>query len=577
MSGSPSLSRGLIPLSRPEQAQTDVSTSRRLSGANAVAAGIFLSRIAGIVRTVVLGAVVGTGTALDAFGFAMRLPNLLQNLLGEGSLSASFIPVYAKLVEDGEEERAGRVAGTVLTLLVLVTGLIVLVAVLAAGPIITLATSWEGDPERFDLAVQLFRITTVGIGFLVISAWCLGVLNSHRRFFLSYVSPVAWNSAQITVLVLAAVLMWTDLDTVVALAWAVVAGGVLQTAVQLKTTRSLLPALRLGIDRGGDVSDVLRRFVPAVGARGVIQFSSVVDQFLLAAVVVKAVGLYVLALPLYITPISLFGFSVAASELAEMSRRSDSLDALADRLTPALRRVLIPAGFITVAYLAAAPIFVDALYGWPSRLIGKAIPAADILVLGYLLMAMAIGLPAAMTARVTQNTLYSIGDVKGPARIAVIRVLVSAVVSVTLMLQLDWLTFDDTTIVQFGDVPHWPPFERVPEGRRLQAGANPQIPHLGVVGLGLGSAVAAWLEWGLLRVRLRAELGRQAAQAVSSGWMRQIMVAAVAAGLAMVLARLVPLPSPIDAVLIAVVGVGTYAGFLWIQGVRSLSALASRP
>ncbi len=554
-----------------------MTTKRRLGGANAVAAGIFLSRIAGIVRTVVLGAVVGTGTALDAFGFAMRLPNLLQNLLGEGSLSASFIPVYAKLVEDGEEERAGRLAGAVLTLLVLVTGVIVLAAVLAAAPIVALVTSWEGDPARFDLTVQLFRITTVGIGFLVVSAWCLGVLNSHRRFFLSYVSPVAWNAAQIVVLLLAAILVWTDVDAVVALAWAVVGGGILQTAVQLRTTKSLLPALRLGVRRDADVKDVVNRFIPAVGARGVIQFSSFIDQFLLAAIVVKAVGLYLLALPLYITPISLFGFSVAASELAEMSRSSDRLDALAARLTPALRRVLLPAGFITVAYLAAAPVFVDALYGWPSRLLGRSIAEPDIAVLGYLLMAMALGLPAAMTARVTQNTLYSIGDVKGPARIAVIRVAVSAVLSVLLMLQLDWLTFDGTQVVQFDSFPHWPPFERVPEARRLQENIEMQIPHLGVVGLGLASACAAWVEWILLRARVRSKLGREGAKAVSSGWFKPIAASSVGAFVAMVGIRLVPLPSPIDAVLIAIVGLATYAGILWMQGVRSLSGLASKP
>ncbi len=550
---------------------------RRLGGANAVAAGIFLSRIAGIVRTVILGAVVGVGTPLDAFAFAMRLPNLLQNLLGEGSLSASFIPVYAKLVEDGEEERAGRLAGTVLTLLVLVTGLIVLVSVLAAEPIIALVTSWEGDPSRFDLTVRLFRITTVGIGFLVVSAWCLGVLNSHRRFFLSYVSPVAWNAAQITVLILAAVLVWTDLDTVVALAWAVVGGGILQTAVQLRTTRSLVPNLRLGLRQDSDVKDVVGRFIPAVGARGVIQFSSFIDQFLLAAIVVKAVGLYALALPLYITPISLFGFSVAASELAEMSRSSDRLDALAARLTPALRRVLLPAGFITVAYIAAAPVFVDALYGWPSRLLDRSIGASDILVLGYLLMAMALGLPAAMTARVTQNTLYSIGDVKGPARIAVIRVAISAVLSVVLMLQLDWLTFDGIQVVRFDNFPHWPPFERVPEARRLQDNVDQKIPHLGVVGLGLASAVAAWVEWALLRARLRSKLGRRGAQAVSSRWLRQITGASVGAFVVMIAARQLQLPSPVDAILIVAAGLAVYAGILWMYGVRSLSALASKP
>ncbi len=554
-----------------------MASTSRLRGANAVAAGIFLSRIAGIVRTVVLGAVVSVGPALSAFGFAMRLPNLLQNLLGEGSLSASFIPVYAKLVDEGEEERAGKVAGTALAFLLLVTGVVVLVAVSAARPIVGLMTSWEGDPKTFDLTVQLFRITTVGIGFLVISAWCLGILNSHRKFFLSYVSPVAWNATQIVVLLFAALVAWTDTEIMVALAWAVVAGGVLQTAVQLRTTSSLLNGGRLSLTVDPDTREVLRRFVPAVGARGVIQISSLIDQFLLGAIMISAIGIYVLALPLYVTPISLFGFSVAASELAEMSRRSDRLDLLAGRLRPAIRRVLVPAGFVAVAYLAAGPVFVDALYGWTSRLFGSPQKTENLLVLGYLLMAMALGLPAAMTARVTQNTLYSIGDVKGPARIAVIRVGVSAVLSVLLMLQMDWLTFDDGEVVTFGDFPHWPPWERLPEARRLQGGVDSPIPHLGVVGLGLASAVAAWVEWGLLRARIRSKLGRQGAEAVSSGWLRQITLASLGAAAVMIAVRQLPLPSPINAAAIAITGLVAYAGILWMQGVRSLSALASKP
>lgn len=549
-----------------------MAVAQRFRGANAVAAGILLSRIAGILRTVIQGVVLGRGVALDAFVVAMRLPNLLQNLLGEGSLSASFIPVYAKLVEDGKQEEAGRLAGTIVTLLALVTTAIVAVAVAAADPIIRITTDLERKPETFALTVDLFRITSVGIGFLVISAWCLGILNSHRRFFLSYVAPVAWSAVQIVALVLAALLAWSNLDAVMALAWAVVIGGVVQTALQIGTVRSLVPSLRLGLRSDGNVRNVLTRFAPAVGARGVIQFSSFVDTFLLTMLVTGAPGIYGLALPLYLTPISVFGFSVAASELAEMSRQSDHLPRLTARLQPALRRVILPAGFVTVAYLAAAPVFVDALYGWPSRLLDRGLSdPQSVLVLGYLLMALAVGLPAAMTARVTQNTLYSIGDVKGPARIAFVRVAVGIVASYLLMLQFDWLTFDGTTIVAFDSFPHFPPFERVPEARRSQE----QIPHLGVVGLGLGSAIAAWVEWALLRARVRSKLGRQGAQALSSGWLGQISIASIGALATMMATRQIPLPSPVDAALIAGAGLGVYAGILWMQGVRSLSGLAS--
>jgi len=181
-------------------------------------------------------------------------------------------------------------------------------------------------------------------------------------------------------------------------------------------------------------------------------------------------------------------------------------------------------------------------------------------------------MPAAITARVTQNTLYSLGDVKGPARIAVVRMITSVVASYLLMLQLDWLTIEATSIIEFGSFPHWPPWEQVPESRRVLQGAP---PHLGVVGIGLGSSLAAWVEWVLLRMRLRSRLGSAGAGVLTSDWGLNVFVAAVGSGAAMFMATLVQLPSPIDALLTALVGLAVYGSLLWIQGIKPPSRLAS--
>ncbi len=528
-----------------------------------MAAGIFLSRIAGLIRNVVIGVVLGgSGGVLDAFNFAMRIPNIMQNLLGEGSLSASFIPVYAKLVEDGKEEEADDLAGVVVTLLALATAILVLLAVFLARPLVWLLTDWEIDPVKYELTITLTRITTIGIGFLVISAWCLGILNSHRNFFLSYVAPVIWNVTQIAVLVAFAALSWSENDIAVAVAWAVVAGGFLQLAVQLPKVRRLAPTVRLNLARTPSANDVLRRFAPAVGARGVVQISSYADVFLAGMLVSGALGWYSLSLPLYLLPIALFGFSVAAAELAEMSRRSDSAAAISERLKPALLRVVIPAGFITAAFLVASKPIIDALYGWPSRLFDRGLDDPNkITVVALILSAFAIGLPATMTARVTQNTLYSMGDVKGPAKIAIVRLAVSVTAGLILILQLDWLTFDGNEIVAFDSVPHWPAWERVPEARRV---APDEIPHLGAVGLALSASLAAWVEWFLLRRRL----SRRLSGAITSGWARQIIVAALGSAAIMFLLTRLGVPSPIDAVLVGLGGLAVYGGLLWLQGVR---------
>jgi putative peptidoglycan lipid II flippase len=531
----------------------------RRSGALLVGAGILLSRVAGVVRLAVMGAVLGgpTGPAVtDPFAFAMRLPNILQNLLGEGSLSASFIPVYARLVEEGKQEEADDLAGSVVALLSLVTAGLVALIVFSAGPLVSLFTDWEA--EKYELTVTLTRITTLGIGFLVISAWCLGVLNSHRSFFLSYVSPVIWNLAQIAVLLVGAALLWTDVDLVTALAWAVVVGGLGQMLVQLPRVRRLTPHLRMNLRDTPARRQVVNRFFPAVGARGVVQLSSFADLFLAGLLTAGALSWYTYALPLYLLPVSLFGFSVAASELAEMSRTTGGSAAIADRLKPALRQVLVPTALVAAAFFAAGPVVVDAVYGLLGRLIDRGWTSDQITVIGLVLTAFAIGLPATVTARVTQNTLYSLGDVRGPARIAAIRMVLSIAVGLVLIFQLDWLFLDAGQVQQAGDVPHWPPWERVPETiRNDQAGP----PHLGVLGLALAGSVASWVEWALLRRRLQTRLGVR----ISSGWARPVALAGIGAAVLMAAVRLLPLPALAQIVLVGIGGVAAYAGLLRLQ------------
>ncbi|MEO6318153.1 MAG: lipid II flippase MurJ, partial [Acidimicrobiales bacterium] len=235
-----------------------------------VAAGILLSRLSGLAREVAISGFLGVGAAADAFKAALRIPNLLQNLLGEGVLSASFIPVYARLVDEDRRE-AGKLAGAVAGLLCALTGVLVVVGVLLARPLTILLTpGFTG--ETLDLAVTLLRIMFPGIGFLVLSAWCLGILNSHRRFFLSYVAPVLWNAAQIAIVVTVGIVGASDEGIAAALAWGVLVGGVLQLAVQLPAVRSLTPDLRLSLDRRSpEIRSVLGRFGTVVVGRGAVQ------------------------------------------------------------------------------------------------------------------------------------------------------------------------------------------------------------------------------------------------------------------------------------------------------------------
>src|SRR6201981_599836 len=181
---------------KTEQSRADHFSARP---AVLVASGIMLSRLAGLIRERVFAHFLGTLPAADAFRAALRIPNFLQNLFGEGVLSASFIPVYARLVAEERKEEAGRGGGAVFSLAGLVTGVLFLAGVLATPYLIdAIAPGFHGETRA--LAIRLVRIFFPGVGLLVLSAWCLGILNSHGRFFLSYVSPVVWNAAIIAAL-----------------------------------------------------------------------------------------------------------------------------------------------------------------------------------------------------------------------------------------------------------------------------------------------------------------------------------------------------------------------------------------
>jgi putative peptidoglycan lipid II flippase len=168
----------------------------RGSGKNAVlvGAGIFASRVLGIARERVFAYYFGSTDAADAFKAALKIPNLLQNLFGEGALSASFIPVYAGLLGAKNKEEADKTARAVGSILIMVMALLVLAGILATPLLISLiAPGFTG--EKREATIGMVRILFPGVGILVLSAWCLGVLNSHRKFFLPYAAPVLWNLA----------------------------------------------------------------------------------------------------------------------------------------------------------------------------------------------------------------------------------------------------------------------------------------------------------------------------------------------------------------------------------------------
>jgi putative peptidoglycan lipid II flippase len=502
-----------------------------------VGAGIFLSRIAGLIRDRMTAHFFGTSLYADVFRAALRMPNVLQNLLGEGTLSASFIPVYAELLEKGRKEEAGRVAGAIFALLMAVAGALALVGVLLAPVLVDIfLAGFEG--ERRELTISATRIILPMTGLLVLSAWALGILNSHRHFFVPYVAPVAWNVTIIATLLLLGGRLERD-RLVVALAWGALVGGLLQFVIQLPWVLRLERNLKIRWDmKLAGVRTAVRNAGPAILGRGVVQLSGWLDLFLASWLAAGAVAALGYAQTLYLLPISLFGMSVAAAELPELSRRrGGSVDVLRERVGVGLRQIAFLVAPSALGYLVLGDMIVAALYQT-----GDFGPDDTLLV--YLVLAgYTLGLMASTGTRLFSSAFFALHDTKTPARMAALRVVTAGLLGVLLMLQLE----------------------------RVEVRGHP----LGAVGLSTAAGVAAWLEWLLLRRRLRARMGFFGAGAGPIA--RMLLAAGVAAAIGRgMLYLLPPLHPTLTAALVLPVFGAIYFGLGHLLGLPEAGIFLGR-
>lgn len=445
--------------------------SRR--GSSLVAAGILFSRITGLVRQRVIAFYLGQGPAADVLNAAFRIPNFLQNLFGEGALSASFIPSYSRLLGQGKEKEARQLASAVLTLLTLLIAAVVLVGELTTPLLVAvLVPKWHGAQR--DATIALVRILFPGAGLLVISAWCLGVLNSHRRFLLSYASPVVWNVAIILAVFLFASRSNQDYFITVA-AWGSLVGSFLQVAVQWPVVRAVGGQVGLASWRGvGEVRTVVTAFVPNMVSRGANQISAFIDLSLASFLPAGAVAAMANAQVLYTLPVSLFGMAISAAELPEMSREQGDSETVAKalriRLGAATQRLAFYIVPSAVGFLALGGVIAGAIFQT------GAFKHGDSNFVWIILGGSAIGLLASTLGRLYASTFYALHDTTTPLRCGIVRVVLTGVLGVLAALVLpDLLGIDHK----------W-----------------------GAAGLTASAGIAGWVEFMLLRRGLCRRLGQ---------------------------------------------------------------------
>lgn len=453
-----------------------------------ISLGILLSRILGLIRGKVFAHYLGNGVAAGCFYAALRIPNFLQNLLGEGVLSASFIPVYARLRAEGNEDLARRLAGVVGGALALGTSLPVLLGVIFTPSLIDLvAPGFQGEAR--ELTISIVRILFPGVGLLVMSAWCLGILNSHRKFFLSYVAPVFWNLAMILTLVIFG--GRTDASGLaIALAWGSVVGSLLQFGVQIPFVLRYGGRIRLSFDhRLSPARDVFKNFTPVLVSRGVVQLSAFIDGMIASFLGTMAVAAIGYAQTIYLLPISLFGMSVAAAELPEMSSQTadgaEALEKLRQRLISGLRRISFFVVPSTVALVLLGRFVISLL------LQSGHFGFEDTLFVWMILIGSSVGLLASTWGRLYSSTFYALRDTRTPLKFAIARV--SIAIALGLLFAFPGRPYLNLAI------------EALPGLRKPVL--NGIDLALGAVGLTFATALAGWMECTLLKIGLEKKIG----------------------------------------------------------------------
>jgi putative peptidoglycan lipid II flippase len=485
-------------VTKPPAAPAAASTGRSSA---LIGAGIFLSRLLGLLRQSLIAKYLGVDLVSDAFNGAFRITNFLQNLFGEGALSASFIPVYANALSRGDDAEADRIAGAVAAILAVVTSVIVVLGIIAA-PFVVKLVAYGFTGVKFELATTLTRILFPGAGIFVMSAWCLGILNSHRKFFLSYAAPVFWNVAMI-----GALLMYGprfahggqagEASLAIRLGWASVLGAALQMGVQLPSVFRLVRHPRFVVDFVyAPVREVVRNFLPAFVSRGVVQLSAFVDVNLASKI--AAEGVYTLlqnAQTIYVLPISLFGMSVSAAELPEMSRDSGTDPAAFDRLRGRLNGALPRVAFFVVPSAVGFLVLGEAIAGVLLQH-GKFSPTNSMQTWA-ILGGSAVGLLASALGRLYSSTFYALRDTRTPLWYAVARVVLTGVLGYLFAFPLPRLL----------GLPAW----------------------TGAVGLTASAGIAGWVEFLLLRRAITARIGPTG---IPRSLLARMWCAALAAGAA---------------------------------------------
>lgn len=407
-----------------------MSSQRLARSAGVIGAATLSSRLLGLVRDVVQGYFFATSARADAFAVAARIPTLLRDLFAEGAMSAAFVPTLTRYLQSGGKPAAWRLGSHVINGLLAVTGVLTLLGIVFAEPLVRFyAANYQDTPGKFELTVALARLTMPFLPMVAVAAAMMGMLNALRRFFVPAMSPAIFNVVFIlTTVTLVPVFSRTGIDPVMALGIGTLAGGVAQIAAQWPLLRregyrhdwQLNPA-----DPG--LREVLLLMGPGAIGVAAAQINLLVNTALATRVDGAASALQYAFRMMYM-PTGIFGVAIATAALPDLARHaaSESFGQMRATLSSGLRLMLMLSVPATVGLMVLSTPIVELVYQW------GAFGREDTTRVASSLLFYAPGIVGYSIVKLASPSFYALRDARTPVMVSLVTILVNLVLNLAL-------------------------------------------------------------------------------------------------------------------------------------------------
>ena len=398
--------------------------------AGSVSAGTTVSRIFGYIRDMLVAYMFGAGMFADAFYAAFRIPNLIRRMLGEGSFSAAFIPVFSEYLHTKTKTETQKLINVVFTLLFL-TLFVITVLGMFFSPLLVkiIAYGFTSDPEKLQLTIELTRLMFPFLLFICLAAMLLALLNTLSSFFIPAIAPANLSFAEI-IYILALAPLLSPGNQIKGLAISVIFGGLGHFLMQYPTLRNL--GWKLNFDfhfNHPGIKKIVFLMIPSIIGISVDQINTFVDTICASFLGNGAITALYYSNRLMQLPLAIFGLAMATVSLPMMSKSvaTKNLEELKETLNFSIRISIIALLPATIGLMAIGLPIIQVLFergkfdNFASLLTNKA------------LFYYVLGLPAFAITKIFANTFFSFQDTKTPVKIAFVVMIAHVILCVALM------------------------------------------------------------------------------------------------------------------------------------------------